>query len=61
MLATDGPYLIHVELAEQSQVYPLIPPGTAPQDLIWRETEPGSGEVVRVADVYDFEAGRLRE
>ena len=61
MLATDGPYLIHVELAEQSQVYPLIPPGTTPQDLIWRETEPGSGDVVRVADRYDFEAGRLRE
>ncbi len=61
MLATDGPYLIHVELPQQSQVFPLIPPGKTLRDLIWRETEPGSGEVIRVSDRYDFEAGRLRD
>jgi acetolactate synthase-1/2/3 large subunit len=60
MLAADGPYLLHVELSQQGQMYPLIPPGTTPQDLIWRETEPGSGTVVRVRDEYDYETGRLR-
>ena len=58
MLDTAGPYLLHVELSEQSQVYPLIPPGASPLDLIWRETEPGSGEVISVKDRYDFVAGR---
>jgi len=61
MLAAEGPYLLHIELDDQAQVYPLIPPGTTPLDLIWRETEPGSGEVIRVADRFDFETGRLRE
>jgi thiamine pyrophosphate-dependent acetolactate synthase large subunit-like protein len=61
MLAAPGPYLLHLELADQWQVYPLVPPGAPPQELIWRETSPGSGEVIRVKDRYDFEAGRLRE
>jgi hypothetical protein len=61
MLAVPGPYLLHVELAEQSQVFPLMPPGATPQDLIWRETEPGSGEVIRVRDRYNYAAGRLRQ
>jgi acetolactate synthase-1/2/3 large subunit len=60
MLDTPGPYLLHVELSDQSQVFPLIPPGGSPMDLIWREVEPGSGALIRVKDVYDFEAGRLR-
>src|SRR5439155_4094058 len=42
-LATPGPYLIHVVLPRQHQVYPLMQPGTTPQDIVWRESEPGSG------------------
>jgi len=60
MLDTPGPYLLHVELSDQSQVFPLIPPGGSPMDLIWKETEPGSGELIRVKDVYNFESGQLR-
>jgi hypothetical protein len=60
MLATEGPFLLHVELSQQGQMYPLIPPGKEPRDLIWRETEPGSGQVIRVADCYDYETGQLR-
>lgn len=61
MLTAPGPYLLHLEMRDQSQVYPLIPPGMTPQDLIWRETEPGSGQVIRVRDRFDFETGRLRD
>ena len=60
MLAADGPFLLHVELSQSGQMYPLIPPGLTPQDLIWRETEPGSGKVIRVAERYDYKAGQLR-
>lgn len=60
MLAAPGPYLLHVELAEQSQVFPLIPPGQTPQDLIWRETSPGSGQVIRARDRFDYENGCLK-
>lgn len=60
MLAADGPYLLHVELAEPSPVYPLVPPGATPRDLLWRETFPGSGQAVKVSELYDFERGRLR-
>lgn len=60
MLAADGPYLLHVELAEQSQVYPLVPPGAAPRDLLWRETFPGSGRAIKVSELYDYENGRLK-
>ncbi len=60
MLAAEGPFLLHVELSQQGQMYPLIPPGLTPQDLIWRETEPGSGKVIRVSDRYDYQTGRLR-
>ena len=51
----------HVELSEQSKVYPLIPPGASPMDLIWREVGPQSDEVIRVSDRYDFGAGQLRD
>jgi acetolactate synthase-1/2/3 large subunit len=60
MLATEGPFFLHVELSQQGQMYPLVPPGREPRDIVWRETEPGSGEVIRVADRYDYDAGRLR-
>ena len=60
MLETPGPYFLHVELAAHSKVYPLIPPGMSPLELIWREAGPDSGEVIRVSEVYDFAAGRLR-
>jgi acetolactate synthase-1/2/3 large subunit len=59
-LATPGPYLIQVMLPRQVQVYPLIEPGTTPQDLICRETAPGSGVRVYAREYFDFEAGRLR-
>ena len=58
-LATPGPYLIHVVLPTQAQVYPLIEPGTTPQDIIWRETAPGSGVRVYAREHFDFEAGHL--
>ena len=61
MRLQKGPYLLHIELDDQAQVYPLLPPGTTPQDLVWRETAPGSGEVIRVRDRFDFETGRLLE
>lgn len=59
-LATPGPYLLHVALARQDQVYPLMEPGTTPQDIIWRETAPGSGVPVRVRERFDYAARRLR-
>ena len=39
---TDGPYFIQVMVPSKNQVYPLIEPGTTPQDIIWREIMPGS-------------------
>ncbi|HEX2324977.1 MAG TPA: thiamine pyrophosphate-dependent enzyme [Chloroflexota bacterium] len=59
-LDTSGPYLIHVVLPTQAQVYPLIEPGSTPQDIIWRETAPGSGVRVYAREHFDFEAGHLR-
>ncbi|MGH2351904.1 MAG: thiamine pyrophosphate-binding protein [Chloroflexota bacterium] len=59
-LATPGPYLIHVALPAQAQVYPLIAPGTTPQDIVWRETSPGSGVPVYARERFDYETGRLR-
>jgi acetolactate synthase-1/2/3 large subunit len=60
MLAADGPYLVQVMLPAQNQVFPLIKPGTTPQDLVWRETSPGSGEHVYVRDRFDYESRCLR-
>ena len=60
-LATPGPYLIHVVLPSQAQVYPLVEPGTTPTDIIWRESAPGSGVRVYARDHFDYETGRLRE
>jgi acetolactate synthase-1/2/3 large subunit len=60
MLAADGPYLVQVMLPAQNQVFPLIQPGTTPQDLIWRETYPGSGERVYARDRFDYDACCLR-
>jgi acetolactate synthase-1/2/3 large subunit len=59
-LATPGPYLIHVVLPTQAQVYPLVEPGTTPKDIVWRETAPGSGVRVYARDHFDYETGRLR-
>ena len=47
MLAAPGPYLLHVVLPAPNQVYPLMEPGTTPQDMVWRETSPGSGARLR--------------
>lgn len=59
-LATPGPYFVHVVLPRHNQVYPLMQPGTSPQDIIWKETAPGSGVPVKASEVFDYEAGRLR-
>jgi acetolactate synthase-1/2/3 large subunit len=60
-LATPGPYLIHVVLPRHNQVYPLMQPGTSPQDMVWRETFPGSGVPVFARERFDYEAGKLRQ
>jgi acetolactate synthase-1/2/3 large subunit len=60
MLDEPGPYLIQIMLPTKNQVFPLIQPGTTPQDLVWRETQPGSGVYVRVAERFDYQAKRLR-
>lgn len=61
MLAAEGPYLVQVMLPGKNQVYPLMEPGTTPQDLVWRETAPGSGTRVYVKDVFDYATGTLKE
>ena len=60
MLDEPGPYLLHIMLPSKNQVYPLMQPGTTPQDLVWRETAPGSGVPVLVRDRFDYEARRLK-
>jgi hypothetical protein len=35
-------------------------PGTSPQDIVWRETEPGSGVPVFARERFDYEERRLR-
>ncbi len=60
-LAAPGPYLIHVVLPARSQVYPLMEPGSAPQDMVWRETAPGSGVRVYARERFDYDRGRLRQ
>jgi hypothetical protein len=60
MLAAPGPYLLHVILPARNQVYPLMEPGTTPQDMVWRETSPGSGARVYARERFDYAARRLR-
>jgi acetolactate synthase I/II/III large subunit len=59
-IGTPGPYLIHVVLPRPNQVYPLMQPGTSPQEIVWRESEPGSGVPVRARERFDYETRRLR-
>ena len=59
-LAAPGPYLIQVMLPAAHTVYPLIEPGTTPQDIVWRETFPGSGEKVHARDHFDYASRRFR-
>jgi acetolactate synthase-1/2/3 large subunit len=59
-LEEPGPYLLQITLPTKNQVYPLMQPGTTPQDLVWRETVPGSGVPVMVRERFDYEARRLR-
>jgi acetolactate synthase-1/2/3 large subunit len=59
-LATPGPYLVQVMLPRAHGVFPLIEPGTTPQEIVWRETAPGSGIRVPAADYFDYTARRLR-
>jgi acetolactate synthase-1/2/3 large subunit len=59
-LAAPGPYLLHVVLPRPNQVYPLMQPGTTPQDMVWRETHPGSGVPIFARERFDYEAGTLR-
>jgi acetolactate synthase-1/2/3 large subunit len=60
MLAAPGPYLLHVVLPARNQVYPLMEPGTTPQDMVWREALPGSGARVYARERFDYAARRLR-
>jgi len=60
MLEEPGPYLIQIMLPTKNQVYPLMQPGTTPQDLVWRETAPGSGVPVFARERFDYDARRLR-
>jgi acetolactate synthase I/II/III large subunit len=59
-LATDGPYFIQVMVPSKNQVYPLMEPGTTPQDMIWREIMPGSGSRIYARDLFDYAKRRLR-
>jgi acetolactate synthase-1/2/3 large subunit len=60
LLAAEGPYLIQIMLPAANQVYPLMEPGTTPQDLVWRETAPGSGVRVYVRERFDYDRRTLR-
>jgi acetolactate synthase-1/2/3 large subunit len=55
-MAVPGPYLLQVMLPAPSQVYPLMEPGTTPQDMVWRETSPGSGVRVYARERFDYQA-----
>ena len=54
-MASSGPSLIQVMLPRQAQVYPLMEPGTTPQEMVWRESSPGSGEQVYARERFDYE------
>jgi acetolactate synthase-1/2/3 large subunit len=59
-IQTPGPYLVQVMLPAVHGVFPLMEPGTTPQEIIWRETAPGSGARVPAAAHFDYAAKRLR-
>jgi acetolactate synthase-1/2/3 large subunit len=59
-LATPGPYLLQVILPAVHGVFPLMEPGTTPQDIVWRETAPGSSVRVPASEHFDYETKRLR-
>jgi acetolactate synthase-1/2/3 large subunit len=59
-LATEGPYFIQVMVPAKHQVYPLMEPGTTPQDMVWREIMPGSGAKIYARDLFDYVNKRLR-
>jgi acetolactate synthase-1/2/3 large subunit len=59
-LATPGPYLLQVMLPATHGVFPLMEPGTTPQEIIWRETDPGSGVRVPATQRFDYATRRLR-
>lgn len=61
MFDAEGPYMIQVMLPTKNQVYPLMEPGTTPQDLVWKESAPGSGVRVYVKDVFDYATGDLKD
>ncbi|MGI8422902.1 MAG: thiamine pyrophosphate-binding protein [Chloroflexota bacterium] len=58
-LATEGPYFIHVMVPAKNQVYPLMEPGTTPQDMVWSELMPGSGAKIYARDLFDYVNRRL--
>ncbi len=58
-LAAPGPYLLQVMLPAPKPVYPLIGAGASPQEIIWRETHPGSGALVYAREQFDYAARRL--
>ncbi len=59
-LATPGPYMVQVMLPSPSGVYPLMEPGTTPQEMVWREHVPGSGAHVYAHERFDYHQRRLR-
>jgi acetolactate synthase-1/2/3 large subunit len=59
-LTTPGPYLLQIRLPATHGVYPLMEPGTTPQEIIWRETLPGSGVRVPAGERFDYAARHLR-
>ncbi|MBU6150843.1 MAG: thiamine pyrophosphate-binding protein [Chloroflexi bacterium] len=61
MFDMSGPYMIQVMLPTKNQVYPLMEPGTTPQDLVWKESSPGSGVRVYVKDVFDYASGQMKD
>jgi hypothetical protein len=60
-LSAPGPYLLQVMLSGPRTVYPLIGAGASPQEIIWRETHPGSGVPVYAREHFDYGARRLRQ
>jgi len=60
-MATAGPYFIQVMLPAAHNTYPMIEPGKTPQDIIWRETTPGSGVKVYAREHFDYQSRTLRQ
>ena len=59
-LAAPGPYMIQVMLPRPAGVFPLMEPGTTPQEMVWRENVAGSGERVYAHERFDFHHRCLR-